>query len=168
MWKGKADTRTPISRTGARHSFITEMEVFTLEADYLCETGYPFDNSRQIIWKWNGFNLEWTIHLTLSVNFDGQFEDGLYISDSHPPPPPPRPFPLRKNRRRVVCGREGDCTQHSARLMRFGSRGPSKFFFSDTPPKCLDRDCVGRSRTGTRHGNVYRSVRQKQEIVVYQ
>ena len=95
--KGKADTRTPISRTGARHSFITEMEVFTLEADYLCETGYPFDNSRQIIWKWNGFNLEWTIHLTLSVNFDGQFEDGLYISDSHPPPPlPPGLFPSEK------------------------------------------------------------------------
>ena len=34
--------------------------------------------------------------------------------------------------------------------------------------KCLDRDCVGRRRTGTRHGNVYRSVREKQGIVVYQ
>ena len=33
----------------ARHSFITEMAVFTLEkADYSLETGYPFDNSRQI------------------------------------------------------------------------------------------------------------------------
>ena len=41
------------------------------------------------------------------------------------------------------------------------------FFFSDTPPKCLDRDCVGRRRTGNRHGNVYRSVREKQGIVVY-
>ena len=50
--------------------------------------------------------------------------------------------------------------------MRFGSRGPSEFFFSDTPPKCLDRDCVGRRRTGTRH-NVYRSVREKQGNVVY-
>ena len=29
-------------------SFITEMAVFTLEADYSGETGYPFDNSRQI------------------------------------------------------------------------------------------------------------------------
>ena len=37
----------------------------------------------------------------------------------------------------------------------------------DTPPKCLDRDCVGRRRTGTRHGNVYRSVREKQGNVVY-
>ena len=36
------------------------------------------------------------------------------------------------------------------------------------PPKCLDRDCVGRRRTGTRHGNLYRSVREKQGIVVYQ
>ena len=41
-------------------------------------------------------------------------------------------------------------------------------FFSDTPPKCLHRDCVGRRRTGTRHGNVYLSVREKQGIVVYQ
>ena len=51
--------------------------------------------------------------------------------------------------------------------MRFGSRGPSEFFLSDTPPKCLDGDCVGRLCTGTRHGNVYRSVREKQGIVVY-
>ena len=27
---------------------------------------------------------------------------------------------------------------------------------------------MGRRRTGTRHGNVYRSVREKQGIVVYQ
>ena len=27
---------------------ITEMAVFTLEADYSGETGYPFDNPRQI------------------------------------------------------------------------------------------------------------------------
>ena len=52
--------------------------------------------------------------------------------------------------------------------MHSGARGPSEvFFFSDTPSKCLDRDCVGRRRTGTRHGNVYRSVREKQEIVIY-
>ena len=36
-----------------------------------------------------------------------------------------------------------------------------------SPPKCLDRDCVGRRRTGTRHGNVYRSVREKQGNVNY-
>ena len=35
------------------------------------------------------------------------------------------------------------------------------------PPKCLDQDCVGRRRTGTRHGNVYCSVREKQGNVVY-
>ena len=28
--------------------------------------------------------------------------------------------------------------------MSFGSRGPSEFFFSDTPPKGFERDCVGR------------------------
>ena len=33
--------------------------------------------------------------------------------------------------------------------------------FSDTPPKFLDQDCVGRHWTGTRHDNVYRSVREK-------
>ena len=27
---------------------ITEMAVFTLETDYSCETGYPFNDSRQI------------------------------------------------------------------------------------------------------------------------
>ena len=42
-----------------------------------------------------------------------------------------------------------------------------RVFFSDTPPKCLQRDCVGRRRTLTRHGNVYLSVREKQGIVVY-
>ena len=42
-----------------------------------------------------------------------------------------------------------------------------RVFFSDTPPKCLDRDGVGRRRTGTRHGDVYRSVREKQGNVVY-
>ena len=36
--------------------------------------------------------------------------------------------------------------------MRFGSRGPSEF---------------ARRRTGTRHGNVHRSVREKQGNVVY-
>ena len=36
-----------------------------------------------------------------------------------------------------------------------------------SPPKCLERDCVGRRRTGTRH-YVYRSVREKQGNVVYQ
>ena len=42
-----------------------------------------------------------------------------------------------------------------------------EFFSSDTPPKYHDRDCVGRRRTDTRQGNVYRSVREKQGIVVY-
>ena len=101
------------------------------------------------------------------------------------------PSPLRKNRRRgagqsqtdnpflalaskrpitkfpcpVFLMIAKDCTERlsavalsiaslSARLMRLGS-------------KCLHRDCVGRRRTGTRHGNVYLSVRQKKGIVVY-
>ena len=51
---------------------------------------------------------------------------------------------------------------YSARLMGFGSCGLSEFA---TEP--LDRDCVGRRRTGTRHGNVYCSVREKQRNVVY-
>ena len=38
---------------------------------------------------------------------------------------------------------------------------------ASSPPKCLDRDCLGRRRTGTRHGNVYRSVREKEGNVVY-
>ena len=69
--------------------------------------------------------------------------------------------------RKTVCCCLFYRPRYSARLMRYGSRGPSQFFFSDTPPKCLDRDCVGRRRTGTRHGNVYLSIREKQGIVVY-
>ena len=46
--KSKNDTRTPNLRPGARHSFLTEMAFVTLETDYSCETGYPFDNSPQI------------------------------------------------------------------------------------------------------------------------
>ena len=58
---------------------------------------------------------------------------------------------------------------YSARLKCFGSRGPSVFFFffSDTLPKCFDREGVGRRHTRTRHSNVYRSVREKQGVVVY-
>ena len=46
------------------------------------------------------------------------------------------------------------------------------FFFSQIRHRnTLTRDCVGsrvgRRRKGTRHGNVYRSVREKQGIVVY-
>ena len=117
--------------------------------------------------------------------------------------PPP---PLRKNRRRGVCGAGGDCTQasqsvssssvktannkilvsgvfddseglygttfcrclvrkphYSARLLRFGSRG-----LSELPPKCLDdRDCVVRRCTGTRHGNVYSSIREKKRELLF-
>ena len=51
--------------------------------------------------------------------------------------------------------------------MRFGSRVRAIFLFSDTPPKYPKRDFVKRRRTGTRHGNVYRSVREKQGVVVY-
>ena len=46
--KAKVDTGTPNSRPGVRLLFITEMAVFTLETDYLCKMGYPFDNSGQI------------------------------------------------------------------------------------------------------------------------
>ena len=48
--KAKADTRTPNSRLGGggRHSFISEIAVFTLETDYSWQMGYPFGNSRQI------------------------------------------------------------------------------------------------------------------------
>ena len=95
------------------------MAVFTLATDYLCEMGYPFDNSRQIgntsyvlIWNGKGFNFEWTIRLTLSVNFDGQFEDGLSVSDSLCTA---APSPQKKIGEGVsfrgVCWGGGDCAQ---------------------------------------------------------
>ena len=46
----KKKKQTPKRLTQGRGAtfIITEMAVFTLETDYLCETGYPFDDSRQI------------------------------------------------------------------------------------------------------------------------
>ena len=45
--KQKQTRKRPTQGRGA--TFIrTEMTVFTLEKDYSCETGYPFDDSRQI------------------------------------------------------------------------------------------------------------------------
>ena len=46
-----------------------------------------------------------------------------------------------------------------ARPMRFGSRGPRKFF-SDTSPKCIDREGLGRRRTGTRQGYIFVTLQQ--------
>ena len=91
--KKQKQTRERPTQDGGGPFIITEMAVFTLATDYLCEMGYPFDNSRQIgntsyvlIWNGKGFNFEGTIRLTkrewsslgliLSVHFDGQFEDG--------------------------------------------------------------------------------------------
>ena len=95
------------------------MAVFTLETES-CETSYPFDNSRQIgnaSWKWNGFYFEWTIRLTLSSNFDGQFEEELSVPDSLCTAAP-SPQKKKKNGKGVhVCGGGGDCTQASLRRM---------------------------------------------------
>ena len=54
---------------------------------------------------------EWTICLTLSVNFDGQFVDGLPISDSLCTAAPSPQKKMEKG----VCGDGGDCTQASLR-----------------------------------------------------
>ena len=45
--KQKQTRERPTQGRGATF-IITEMAVFTLETDYSCETGYPFDDSRQI------------------------------------------------------------------------------------------------------------------------
>ena len=45
--KKQKQTQTQTEGRGAT-LIITEMAVFTLEKDYSCETGYPFDDSRQI------------------------------------------------------------------------------------------------------------------------
>ena len=47
MKKQKQTRERPTQGRGATF-IITEMAVFTLEKDYSCETGYPFDDSRQI------------------------------------------------------------------------------------------------------------------------
>ena len=45
--KQKQTRERPTQGRGATF-IITEMAVFTLEKDYSCETGYPFDDSLQI------------------------------------------------------------------------------------------------------------------------
>ena len=47
MKKQKQTREHPTQGRGAIF-IITETAVFTLEKDYSCETGYPFDDSRQI------------------------------------------------------------------------------------------------------------------------
>ena len=47
MKKQKRTRKRPTQGRGATF-IITEMSFFTLETDYSCETGYPFDDSRQI------------------------------------------------------------------------------------------------------------------------
>ena len=47
--KKQMQTRERQVKAGPRHyCIVTEMAVFTLEKDYSCETGYTFDDSRQI------------------------------------------------------------------------------------------------------------------------
>ena len=45
--KQKQTRKRPTQGRGATF-IITLIAVFTLEKDYSCETGYPFDDSRQI------------------------------------------------------------------------------------------------------------------------
>ena len=45
--KQKQTRKHPTLGQGATF-IITEMTVLTLEKDYSCETGYPFDDSRQV------------------------------------------------------------------------------------------------------------------------
>ena len=46
--KKKKKTRERPTQGGGATFIKTEMAVFTLEKDYSCEKGYPFDDSRQI------------------------------------------------------------------------------------------------------------------------
>ena len=79
--KKPKQTRERSTQGRGANSFITEIAVFTLETDHSCETGYPFDNWCQFE---NGMVLilNEQFRLTLSANFDGQFEDGLSVPDS--------------------------------------------------------------------------------------
>ena len=44
----KKQKQTRERPTQGQTFITTEMAVFTLEKEYSCETGYPFDDSRQI------------------------------------------------------------------------------------------------------------------------
>ena len=96
------------------------MAVFTPETDHSCEMGYPFDNSRQIgnaSRKCNGFYFEWTIRMTLSANFDGQFEDELSVPDSLCTAAPSPQKKTEKGSMSVGEGATVQCTEVSLRRM---------------------------------------------------
>ena len=63
--KQKQTRERPTQGRGATF-IITEMAVFTLETDYSCETGYPFDDSRQIRKSTSSFALIFPV-LSISI-----------------------------------------------------------------------------------------------------
>ena len=107
-----------------------------------------------------------TVHGLVS---DGQFISSSSVKTANNKIPVSSVFNDSEGLYRTTICRCLVCWPHySAQPMRFGSRVRASFFFSsDTPPKYPDRHCVARRRTWTRHGNIYRSVREKQGIVVY-
>ena len=89
---------------------ITETAVFTLEKDYSCETGYPFDDSRQID---NTSEFENGIVLILNEQSPWLLKTGLSVPDSLCTA---APAPQKKSEKGCLWGGR-DCTQASLRRM---------------------------------------------------
>ena len=95
--KNQKQTRKRLTQGRGATFIITEMAVFTPETDHSCETGYPFDYLRQVgntSLSQNGIVLISNEQSACSLEMDYPFQ----IVCVEPP------TPLRKNRRRVVCG----------------------------------------------------------------
>ena len=119
--KKQKQTRERSTQGRGANSFITEMAVFTPETDHSCETGYPFDNSRQI---GNASSFENGMVLILNEQSAWLYPPILTDSLKRNYPfqiacvQPPPPLPSEKNRKGVhVYGGGGDCTQASLRRM---------------------------------------------------
>ena len=113
--KQKQTRKRPTQGRGAKF-IVTEMAVFTLETDYSCETGYPFDDSRQIgdtSKSENGIVLilnEQSAWLYPSISTDS-LKTGLSVPDSLFTA---APSPQKKSGTGCLWGGR-DCTQASLR-----------------------------------------------------
>ena len=85
---------------------MAEMDVFTLETDYSCETGYPFDNSRQTEVIRLNLKMEWILNEQFTWLYPSILTDSLKM-DYHfqihcvQPPPPQR----KKSEKECLWGR---------------------------------------------------------------
>ena len=163
------------------------MAVFTLETDYSRETGYPFDEIVFYFWMNNPPDFIRQFRRTIWRR-DCPFQ----MASVQPPPPlwKNRRSGCQWGGRDCTQASLRRISISSSSVKTANNKIPESSVFNDSeglygttvcrclvrsghvvlassPPKCLDRDCVGRRRTGTRHGNVYRVASEKNREILF-